>query len=67
MPASAQPASHRRRARCPALPCPAGVVDPPEPEERLVLGLTFSDVYYYLNIAYWWGSGAGRVVGCRWR
>lgn len=41
---------------------PAGVVDPPEPEERLVLGLTFSDIYYYLNIAYWWA--AGRRAAC---
>ncbi|KAL4420749.1 hypothetical protein ABPG75_010405 [Micractinium tetrahymenae] len=37
----------------PSRPFHKGVVEPPEPEERPLLGLTFSDVYYYLNIAYW--------------
>ncbi|PSC70662.1 Cobalt-zinc-cadmium resistance [Micractinium conductrix] len=30
-----------------------GVVGPPEPEDKLFLGLTFSDIYYYTNLAYW--------------
>lgn len=47
----------------PASPPAAGVVDPPEPEERPILGLTFSDAYYYLNIAYWWVCTA--VTTCR--
>ena len=29
---------------------PAGVVEPPEAEPPVVFGLTFADVYYYLNI-----------------
>ena len=29
------------------------MVGPPEPEDKLFLGLTFSDIYYYTNLAYW--------------
>lgn len=38
-----------------ALPPQAGVVDSPQPEDGTVtfLGLTFSDVYYAINIFYW--------------
>jgi hypothetical protein len=40
---------------------PAGVVEPPEVEPPVAFGLTFADVYYYLNI----GNCFRGVIGDR--